>query len=732
MGKQLDLNSNELEFIIYKNKGHKKLSYTDDIQNILKTEITDIRYIVALLLNPTDQTQTTSTLDKVKNVIRKQYECRCPVVFITNRTLNNFLQTSIGQDEFFRTYGLGQFLYSIPDQRFLLPDTNRTSNSAQTASTPNIQNLPLTEDDLKKISERMRTELPLSDLKMAHLRMYYDPAGIVARLRHDGQNAKDPKPYQKKLNKLAEENNINLTAAPEEFVGRCNFVEKKLKSERLTNTNTTPIHVLLLEDNCDTNDMKTFIKYAKKQHITIKPVKTVEDALAEINGKTRYTVILVDLLLKEKHSVSDVTTNPDEPDIDKLINTQQGYDFIEELASMEHQYGIIILSTLPRNFKTEISGQMHMRTRSFPYKDSGRLQKSEYQQMLIDMIVEAHNELSEDAAIRAFTERGYAMHYIRYTNKHRGAKEIDTDARDIIKDFLKSVDGNKKNWGKKDDPDKDLKDCLTGLSSEIAPVLNEVKINEEVSSFLRNLYDWSWEKYCELKCPSTPPEDNINEITKYCKKECIKEYKGKKYTRNDKSIAIKIESAINEGGDEIIKDFIQKCYSSPLSLETTLNLYKQTDKIKDFVKRLLTYNILKNYPDDDTLKKRFVARRVALFILLWANLSKKAHDEYINNKSGKKLTALNCANQIMAQYGWDPGDYKSSCNILNPRLWIKEIKYTKERQKSCSYMTREEEEFFVKLFKDKNNVSKAVQFELYTESTNSLNTMSIELIYHFK
>ena len=668
-----------------------------------------------------------------------------------------------------------------------------------------------TPDHDRIIKEFMKTQHLLDDLQMEHLKMYVRPANIIPRLRHDSDRAKNENElnsFRTQVERLLQKEGISLDVQEEEikpiitqrniednsdstsenesvrndessqesnkqkedealkhhieeFKHMCDVAEEKLlekQKDKLNGRSTgTPIYALLLDDRCEDNDIQEFIKKAEKKGIHIIPTANVAEAekelltleylkhhLAETENKNddkdpRYTVILVDLLLKEKHTApSDLYSGTES----LIVSRRQGYDFVRDLARMGRQYGVILLSTLPRNFKTMVAGSLPLRTRNFPYKDGGKLAIPEYQQLLIDMIVEAHDENNEEAIFRAFTKRGFAMHYIRYMNNKSDDFNENKDnekAKTAICDFLHSVEYcGLLNWGfyQKDKKNsssltkENKKDVLYGLTSALSPVLNKTDLDEEVDGFLNNLYNLCWEEYMSLKCPSDISED----VKKKIATKCLTQYDDKE------TIA------------PLITDFIEQCYThSSLSFATTLNLFKQKEELRDFVTRLQTYKNIKDTPQPKKLQKRFVARRLALFLFFWANLSKTAAEIYVNQtvnqttKDNKNqdhtLTPADCVKQILDQKGLTPSDYHlSQNNVTTSGLWLYSIEFTDKKNPECPYMTPAERKFFLNLFQEE-----CFKFELKEndEQLNAvLNTlngqnerptmMCSELIYYFK
>ena len=558
----------------------------------------------------------------------------------------------------------------------------------------------------------------------------------------------------------------NLRRQIEEFKHMCDIAEERIlenQNDLLNGTSVkTPIYALLLDDRCNDNDIKAFIDKAKEKGIHIIPTANVAEAekelltleylkhhLAETENKNddkdpRYTVILVDLLLKEKHTAPNDLYSGTES---LIVSRRQGYDFVRDLAKMGRQYGVILLSTLPRNFKTMVAGSLPLRTRNFPYKDGGKLAIPEYQQLLIDMIVEAHDENNEEAIFRAFTKRGFAMHYIRYMINNKGFEKVNEKTKVAIKSFLNAIKDGKKNWEKKESENSkgrtkkvDESQWLSKLSTKYAPIMNEGDVNAIVEEFLNNIYSWSWKSYCDQGCPSEPNYETINN---YCQKK----------------LAISNNSIKELPNNDIISAFIKDCYNSTLSFKTTFELYAKKEDVRNFVKHFFIYKNVKNkYPDNDSLTTRFIARRLTLFLFFWANLSKYASDEYVGkevtekNSKGKNksaqgssthtLTAFDCVNQILNRNGLEtPKEFDSPTSLVNNGVWLNTIYFQRTRTPECPYMTPDERDFFLNLFQDDN-----FQFELKTndEQLNTVlnklevdqgkcpRTMCSELIYYFK
>ena len=813
--------------------------------------IADIKYLVALLYTTnygklnTDpnvfENDDPDTIRAVKEIVREKYDCRFPVVFYIcndsfkfrnkeNAFADYFLQP-YGEDEFLRTYGLGQFLYSAEQHKFLLPEG--IGNESVDGGSGNSEEM----DDNKIIAAFMGKQLPLNDLQMEHLKMYITPKNIIQRLRHDGGHSRtcgELKEYEEKLRSLLVkvgriddlnkeihsigtqlEATVSNNDRPsnneyDRYVLLCNKAEAIVESYAFGKSTPSPIYALLLDDCCEDSDIQEFVKAAESKNMYIATAKTVASAKEELTKQTklselktkaadnngeeqidnnpRYTVILVDLLLKEQHSATGSNSN-----CNLLVSRWQGYDFISELAREGKYYGVILLSTLPRNFKVQVAGTLPMRMRNFPYKDGHKLEKEEYQQILIDMIVEAHEEFNEEAVFRAFSQRGYAMHYIRFMNQNKGSfKEVNNKAEEAIKSFLEYVDSwdkvNKetnsvnKDWekipGNKGRKTKEEESqWLSGLTTKVSPVMNEDDVTDEVNSFLNLLYSSSWEAYCNQKCPSTKKEEddketnkeervNIEKIEDYCKKKCFEFYKIKE------SDTEKLNEAIKESAKKgVIKDFIEECYCSPLSFRTTFELFKRKEEVRDFVQRLLIYReAKKTYLVNKELEKRFVARRLALFLLFWANLSEVASKRLLSDDSSDSqrdsqeaennqnedskvhvTTPFDYVNHILNQNGLDvpkkynQKDYKNMTSLVNSAVWLKAIYFQGIKDPECPYMTPDERQFFLVLFQKKffqfelkschesDKTLNQVYEELKKEKkTNKERTMCSELIYYFK
>lgn len=763
--------------------------------------IADIKYLVALLYT---KSIDSDTIGVVKEIVREKYDCRFPVVFYIcndgfvlrnkeNAFADYFLQ-AYGEDEFLRTYGLGQFLYSAEQHKFLLPE--ETGNEFEKTNSGKSEEM----DDNKIIAAFMEKQPLLNDLQMEHLKMYITPKNIIQRLRHDGSHSRtygELKEYEEKLRRLLDkvgriddfnkeilsigtqlEATVSNNDRPsnneyERYVLLCNKAEAIVESYAFGKSTPSPIYALLLDDCCEDSDIQEFVKAAESKNIYIATVKTVASAKEELTKQTklselktkaagnngeeqidnnpRYTVILVDLLLKEQHNATGSNSN-----CNLLVSRQQGYDFISELAREGKYYGVILLSTLPRNFKVQVAGTLPMRMRNFPYKDGHKLEKEEYQQMLIDMIVEAHEEFNEEAVFRAFTKRGFAMHYIRYMIQNKGFDDVNRETEKAIKSFLDYVNlnspDNLKNEWEKNDKNKgkpkngDESKWLSKLTTKYAPIMNEEDINASVEEFLNNIYSWSWESYCEQGCPSAPLSDEQkSKINKYCREQISK-------NDNPSNPIIKIL----KNNDNIISAFIEDCYNSTLSFKTTFELYKQKEEVRDFVKRLFIYKDAKNkYPDNDSLKTRFIARRLALFLFFWANLSEYASENYVgkevpvktSKKKGEKetqepskhtLTAFDYVNQILNRIGKaSPTEYDNPTSLVNNGVWLKAIYFQKKRNPECLYMTAEEQAFFYELFNKTEDYQFPLKQMVEDEQLDKIlkindRKMCSELIYYFK
>lgn len=824
----------EPDFILYLYKSKK----SEQIEEIMNTEdlkgwfeavsknyfegksISDIKYLVVVLA---DRSNKTELINVIKEIVRGEYDCRFPVVFnIGDDYFKTFYYSSGGDDEFLRTYGLGQFLYSEKEGRFLTPEGEISAQPEE--GTENDSKL----DHDKNIDEFMKTQMPLTDLQMEHLRMYVKPENRIPLLRHDGLNADSSNMLQSledELDSLLEKKHIVVesdntgeapsiseqdstadTKSPKDpdtvaqsekqgdlekrkaaFKQKCDKAEVEIIKQSSGVANKKPIYALLLDDLWDnpTLHLNAFIDAAEKQAITIVPVKTVAEAEKELvnprllkeklNSKhkgiaeaefeemdLRYTVVLVDLLLKEEHSEKE-SAPESKPWVIQLVSQQQGYDFVRELAGKGRSYGVILLSTLPRNFKVQVAGALPMRTRNFPYKDGGKLANPDYQQILIDMIVEAHEEVNEEAVFRAFTQRGYAMHYIRYMNQHKGFEDVEKKAKDAIKIFQETCkpDGQtsqdeQEKWNKVNSflTCTVFKNCLKGLSSELSAMLNKNDLDDAIDSFLNDLYTWSWEGYVALGCPKSS-ELVMQDLVDYCTGQCREQYYVEKKKEEEKTESDSDENNSRRGRKkverdypvdkaDIIAEFVKHCYGyNDLSLATTIALFKDRADLRDFVARLYIYKNVTTTPKDDKLQVRFTARLIALYFFFWASLSKEANDYYVGKKIGEhELTSTDCVNQILNKKGINPEVYPTvKEHLTTSGVWLYSIAFNKEKDTECPYMTPYERQFFLELFRNPD-----FQFELKEDNTLNeiLNTlgrseeskptkrMCGELIYYFK
>lgn len=819
----------EPDFILYlykskKSEQIKKIKDTKDLEdwfeavskNYLEEEsISDIKYLVVVLDNSSKRIWL---INVIKKIVRGKYDCRFPVVFnIGKDDFKTFFYTSGGNDEFLRTYGLGQFLYSEKEGRFLTP-IGETSVQYYKERTGKY-------DHDKNIDEFMKAKLHLSDLQMEHLRMYVKPENRIPLLRHNGLNAWNLttlEKYEKDLADLLKEEDIknhhditeetqsvsnqtsDMSSEPEHapdtvaqsekqgdlekrkatFKQKCDKAEVEITKQRSGVMNKKPIYALLLDDIWDNSalHLNTFIDAAEKQAITIVPVKTVAEAEDElVNPKLlkerlkskhkgtaeaesgekdlRYTVVLVDLLLKEAHSEKE-SASESNPWLSQLVSQRQGYDFVRELAEKGRSYGVILLSTLPRNFKVQVAGALPMRTRNFPYKDGGKLANPDYQQILIDMIVEAHEEVNEEAVFRAFTQRGYAMHYIRYMNQHKGFEDVEKKAQDAIMKFQEAYkpDGQtsqdeQEKWNKVNSflTCTVFKNYLTGLSSELSAMLNKDDLDDAIDSFLNDLYTWSWKEYVDLGCPESS-EHVMQDLVDYCTRQCREQYYVEKKKEEEKTESDSDENNSRRGRKKvervypvekanIIAEFVKHCYShKDLSLATILALFKNRADLRDFVARLYIYKNVTTTPKDDKLQVRFTARLIALYFFFWANLSKEANKYYVGKKIGEhELTSTDCVNQILNKKGINPKEYPTvKEHLTTSGVWLYSIAFNREKDTECPYMTPYERQFFLELFRNEK-----FQFDLkedddtLNEILNTLGSkptkkMCGELIYYFK
>lgn len=626
--------------------------------------------------------------------IRKKSKYRYPIVFIYKK--KDALSFT---NEFVFTYGLGQYIYCLTEQCFLEPNTtNAEQTNAEEPTEPS-------KEDFYKIVEFIREhQTPLTDIQLEHLKMYYNPAQMIHRIKHDAEYPHLIESCKTRLSSLLKED-ILQSNSTNKFIDKlktgqlptlCEEILSKLQNQETHTTNNKDIFVLMLEDEDILHDA---IKELKKEKIHIIQAKTVDDAIQELLEKTQlkkyildekigepnceYSVILCDTLLQSKYQDSNNT-----PKEIYWVNSGQGYDFLKKLEQIEQTYGIILLSNLPRNFKVEIANYTQLRFRNFTMKsqllkntESGKnLQSSDSDantvekgidtfrtalNQLADMIVDANTENENDIVKSAFEGKpSIALQYIKYRDTV-GFDSVFDDGKTLIREFIDYVNNAQKGCLTQEDlifHNTQLK----GLTTPFNGISNEQELDNEVEKFVSTLYECSFNVFCETlkntkidlsdedtKSYLSIPKKNMDEFVLKVKQSFFYTDYGKK-----QNVA---ENIINDS--ELFKIFIEGCYNQTCSPHIFLEQFKLRDDLRKFVKLLLIHQNKKT-EDDKSLRKRYIVRRFALFLFFWTHCAKEStlNDiknlyietyNYKNEKTGLTMTAKELTNQSLI------------CEILN-------------------------------------------------------------------
>lgn len=682
--------------------------------------------------------------------IRKKSKYRYPIVFIYKK--KDALSFT---NEFVFTYGLGQYIYCLTEQCFLEPNTtNAEQTNAEEPTEPS-------KEDFYKIVEFIREhQTPLTDIQLEHLKMYYNPAQMIHRIKHDAEYPHLIESCKTRLSSLLKED-ILQSNSTNKFIDKlktgqlptlCEEILSKLNNQETHTTNNKDIFVLMLEDEDILHDA---IKELKKEKIHIIQAKTVDDAIQELLEKTQlkkyildekigepnceYSVILCDTLLQSKFQVPDGS----QKEI-YWVNSGQGYDFLKKLEQIEQTYGIILLSNLPRNFKVEIANYTQLRFRNFTMKsqllkntESGKnLQSSDSDantaekgidtfrtalNQLADMIVDANTENENDIVKSAFEGKpSIALQYIKYRDTVGFDPVFDDGCKTLIREFIDYVNNAPKGCLTQEDlifHNTQLK----GLTTPFNGISNEQELDNEVEKFVSTLYECSFDEFCKkLKDTKIDLNDentesylsihNVDEFVSQVKKSFLNTDYGKKQPKK----------IINDS--ELFKIFIEGCYNQTCSPHIFLEQFKLRDDLRRFVKLLLIHNEKPGKDLNKTLRKRFIVRRFALFLFFWTNCAKteslnnikrayinKYH--YKNSKTEAEMTIDNLTNQSLICEILNHGketetktkNKNDSCNIdagiTSKYLWIKNIQYS-DVENTVDFMTKEESDFFTLLFDD--------------------------------
>lgn len=694
-------------------------------------------------------TDSISKYSDLAKDIRKKSKYRYPIVFIYKKK-DALLHTN----EFVFTYGLGQYIYCLTEHCFIVPNTtNAEQTNAKEPTKPSKEDF----DKIKIVEFIKEHQTPLTDIQLEHLKMYYNPAQMIHRIKHDAEYPHLIESCKTRLKSLLDYLNNNeknyfsekLNSENVQLPTLCEEILSELQNQETHTANDKDIFVLMLEDEDILNDA---INELKKEKIHIIQAKTVDDAIQELLEKTQlkkyildekigepnceYSIILCDTLLQSKFQVPDGS----QKEI-YWVNSGQGYDFLKKLEQIEQTYGIILLSNLPRNFKVEIANYTQLRFRNFTMKsqllkntdsnDSSQAKnlktktKSEGDNtfrsalnQLADMIIDANTENENDTVKSAFDGKpGMALQYIKYRDTFGFDHEFDENCTNLIEAFCKYAEALTGN----DSDNNFYNETLKGLTSPINGISNEQELDNEVDKFVSVLYECSFDEFCKkLKDTKIDLNDentesylsihNVDEFVSQVKKSFLNTDYGKKQP-------MKI---INDS--ELFNIFIEGCYNQTCSPHIFLEQFKLRDDLRRFVKLLLIHNEKPGKDLNKTLRKRFIVRRFALFLFFWTNCAKteslnnikrayinKYH--YKNSKTRAEMTIDNLTNQSLICEILNHGketetktkNKNDSCNIdagiTSKYLWIKNIQYS-DVENTVDFMTKEESDFFTLLFDD--------------------------------
>lgn len=670
---------------------------------------------------------------------RARSECRFayPIVFLTAKEHNSL--SFFKGIPFMWTFGLKQFIFSA--KAGIIKPTEEPNATRSTNNDPNTI-IPDLWDFIKE-----QSQFPLTNIQFEHLKMYYDPISIIARLRHDAEypdKLADCKEQLKNLciKKDVSDDGIDNNTGKDAFIIKCNEIEKRLADEKDSNPvsiTADTIHALLIDDE----DMKDMIEYYNKRNIEIDQVETVTAAIDKLTAREKnYTVVICDLLLQGKFKFSE------SEEVD-MVNAKQGYDLLKKLEYLNYTYSVILFSNLPRNFKVAISNYTNLKLRNFTMKScllgaknattgtstSGedaaqgaqpdKSVQAAYNQ-LEEMIQEAHYSYGYDIVLRAFGGKtGMALKYMQY-RQGQGSFGDDFEKKctaliRCFKTFIEKIIPAQSNERSQSNAVEFIPFShvdLKGLTSTINEVFNEKDLDKAVEDFINNLYDWSFESFCEI-IQNMPREQlqakgnllfesdstEIKNITQSVKVKCEDLY----YANIKKS---NLDDIINN--NPIIDEFITECYRETIPTTAFLQQFKLRDDLRGFVKRLLLY---KNNEADQMkmFEMRLIVRRFALFLFFWMQIEQE------NAKALKRLyiNKFNYKKQDKALTEEDMFDQALVCEILrrsnsikkssktapdqgttSKYLWLKNIVHTAEPQATCDFMTMEEISYFEKNFEE--------------------------------
>lgn len=364
-------------------------------------------------------------IEWVRDTLRTKLKLKCPVVFVDSEERNYYGRHT--RYEIVNTFGLGHAYYRIGYNHFDFPEDYHGKKDITVY------------DFLKKRKN-------ITDIQFQDLMSYCRPVEIVSRLKHD--YTYDKESSIKKLISLTDD--YGLREDVEKKYGEC--TQKKLTSvsheelfefvrecitKKGTGTSPTSSHgfnVLILDDNsgkietCLTqfkfskaDDIDSFLS-EKKRYLVRTTVKEAEDVISrfeKFNKRVIGLVIVCDLRLKSENG---------------LLNDKQGYELLDYIKNINYRYGVIIVSSLQRDFKTYLAQRYSSSIKVFPYRH--KLTEPYFQQMFYDELITSYCCAQSDSTRDAFANNEDALRkYYDFLNDISNS-QTDTEAKKLIESFL--------------------------------------------------------------------------------------------------------------------------------------------------------------------------------------------------------------------------------------------------------------------------------------------------------
>ena len=427
--------------------------------------------------NPRWSDEENLGIEWVRDTLRRRYRVTLPVVFVSVESRDDI--TIRGPHwQIVNTFGLGHALWTPlggidypsdyegarPRSPFAFLDNRPRLNPLQ------FQDLMYYCDDSLMFS-RLKHDFP------------YNPMGSVESLLSllDGycdENAQrlraDVKSLIGRMSPLDDTERLSLATEASMLFERGMLLDSaETKAPELCNHGDR-IEVLLLDDHSES--LVPFINYAKSNGVDITAVSTVNAAITKLERNGRYGVVICDLRLVDKQG---------------LLLESQGYDLLRVLHLMPQSYGVIVLSTLPRNFKLALAQYSLLDFRNFGNREN--LGMHRYQRELLELVLEEHDAASRRRLTRGIDDdeiRSVYLYWRQSTYYRLGRELVDRRAENCIRQFLEGFKfpeeasgSNEKDWIKKLCSGNG-KNNLTGA---IAPVKYS-NHNEEADGILKELW----------------------------------------------------------------------------------------------------------------------------------------------------------------------------------------------------------------------------------------------------